>query len=68
MKRSHTNYSYKIGDSFVLLPLSEVQELLSASVDAINNDVTTVEEKLETLREEMQQLKNALYGLSLIHI
>ncbi|KAI5246814.1 Prefoldin, subunit 4 [Aureobasidium subglaciale] len=54
--------SYKIGDSFFLLPLPEVQELLAASIDRIDVDVTAVEEKLSELREEMQQLKTALYG------
>ncbi|THZ44125.1 hypothetical protein D6C90_04857 [Aureobasidium pullulans] len=54
--------SYKIGDSFFLLPLPEVQELLAASIEKIDSDVTTVEEKLSELREEMQQLKTALYG------
>lgn len=53
---------YKIGDSFFLLPLPEVQELLAASIEKIDSDVTTVEEKLSELREEMQQLKTALYG------
>ena len=53
---------YKIGDSFFLLPLPEVQELLTASVEKIDNDVSAVEEKLGELRDEMQQLKTALYG------
>ncbi|CAD0039882.1 unnamed protein product [Aureobasidium pullulans] len=52
----------KIGDSFFLLPLPEVQELLAASIEKIDSDVTAVEEKLSELREEMQQLKTALYG------
>ncbi|THZ09300.1 Prefoldin, subunit 4 [Aureobasidium pullulans] len=54
--------SYKIGDSFFLLPLPEVQELLAASIEKIDSDVTAVEEKLSEFREEMQQLKTALYG------
>ncbi|WPH03352.1 Putative prefoldin subunit 4 [Acrodontium crateriforme] len=53
---------YKIGDSFFQLPVSEVQELLSASVDRIDSEVTAAEEQLGTLREEMQELKTALYG------
>lgn len=53
---------YKIGDSFFLLPLPEVQELLSASVEKIESEVNIVEEKLVELREEMQELKAALYG------
>lgn len=53
---------YKIGDSFFSLPVSEVQELLTQSVERINGDVSTLEDKLSELREEMQGLKAALYG------
>lgn len=53
---------YKIGDSFFLLPLEEVQELLAASIEKIDKDVEAVEEKFVKIREEMQDLKTALYG------
>ncbi|KAJ9638379.1 hypothetical protein H2199_007067 [Coniosporium tulheliwenetii] len=53
---------YRIGDSFVSLPLPEVQELLSASTERIEQDVSAVEEKLSGIREEMQELKVALYA------
>lgn len=53
---------YKIGDSFFSLPVSEVQELLSQSVESIQSDVTSLEENLHELREEMQELKRNLYG------
>ncbi|KJY00793.1 prefoldin subunit 4 like protein [Zymoseptoria brevis] len=53
---------YKIGDSFFSLPVPEVQELLSASVERIDGEVEKAEEKLKELREEMQELKEALYG------
>ena len=53
---------YKIGDSFILLPLPQVQELLSSSTEKIEEEVSTVEEKLSEVREEMQQLKVALYA------
>jgi prefoldin subunit 4 len=53
---------YKIGDSFFLLPLPEVQELLTASIEKIDTAVAAVEEKLSEHREEMQELKTALYG------
>ncbi|KAF2160955.1 hypothetical protein M409DRAFT_70042 [Zasmidium cellare ATCC 36951] len=53
---------YKIGDTFFNLPVPEVQELLSASVERIEGEVSTVEDKLTELREEMQELKAALYG------
>ncbi|TKA67745.1 hypothetical protein B0A55_07782 [Friedmanniomyces simplex] len=53
---------YRIGDSFFSLPVSEVQELLSSSVERINGNVDSLEEKLSGLRDEMQELKAALYG------
>nr|OQO06840.1 hypothetical protein B0A51_16668 [Rachicladosporium sp. CCFEE 5018] len=53
---------YKIGDSFFSLPVSEVQERLSTSVEKINDEVTAVEERLRGVREEMQELKTELYG------
>lgn len=55
-------HRYRIGDSFVSLPLPEVQELLSASTERIEHDVSAVEEKLSGIREEMQELKVALYA------
>lgn len=55
-------FSYKIGDSFISLPLAEVQEMLTTSTSKIEEDVTVVEEKLSTTREEMSQLKVELYA------
>ena len=54
--------SYKIGDSFISLPLSEAQSLLSSSTEQIDQDVSKLEESLAELREELQQLKVALYA------
>lgn len=54
--------SYKVGDSFVLLPLPKVQELLSEAVDGVGTEVAAIETNLDTLREEMTTLKTALYG------
>jgi prefoldin subunit 4 len=54
--------SYKIGDSFISLPLPEVQELLQASTTQIEEDVSALEEKLSTVREEMTELKVELYA------
>ncbi len=53
---------YKIGDSFISLPLPEVQTLLSSSTDKIEEGVSALEEKLSNVREEMRQLKVALYA------
>ncbi|EEQ33715.1 hypothetical protein McanMca71_003933 [Microsporum canis] len=53
---------YKIGDSFMSLPLSEAQEMLAASTEKIDKEVSEVEEKLGALKEEAQELKIALYA------
>lgn len=42
--------------------MPEVQDLLSKSVEKINEDVSSLEERLGELRSEMQDLKAALYG------
>jgi prefoldin subunit 4 len=44
------------------LPQPEVLELLSASTEDIDKDVNGLEEKLGAIREEMQELKVALYA------
>ncbi|KAL9121244.1 MAG: hypothetical protein Q9187_002199 [Circinaria calcarea] len=49
-------------DSFVSLPLPEVQEMLASSTAKIEEAVLAVEEKLSGVREEMQELKVALYA------
>jgi prefoldin subunit 4 len=56
------HHSYKIGDSFIHLPLPEVQELLSTSTEKIEEDVAGLEDKLSTIREEMGGLKVELYA------
>ncbi|KAL2798721.1 Prefoldin subunit-domain-containing protein [Aspergillus keveii] len=53
---------YKIGDSFVHLPLEEAQTMLSSSSEQIDSEVAQLEETLGELRDEMQQLKVALYA------
>ncbi|RAK78342.1 tubulin-binding prefolding complex subunit GIM3 [Aspergillus fijiensis CBS 313.89] len=53
---------YKIGDSFFHLPLEEAQSLLATSTEQIDAEVSKLEEKLGDLREELQQLKVALYA------
>lgn len=44
------------------LPLSEAQEMLAASSEKIDSEVSDLEEKLGALKEETQQLKIALYA------
>ena len=41
--------------------MSEAQELLAESIRNIDQDVTIVENQLNESREEMEQLKVALY-------
>ncbi|KAL4895654.1 Prefoldin, subunit 4 [Aspergillus ambiguus] len=53
---------YKIGDAFVQLPLEEAQSLLSSSTEQIDTEVSQLEDKAAELREELQQLKVALYA------
>lgn len=53
---------YKIGDTFFQLPLAEAQSLLTTSTEEAEGEVTKLEETLGELREELQQLKVALYA------
>ena len=53
---------YKVGDCFVSLPQPQVLELLEASTETIDSEVDEVKSKLETIQEEMGELKKALYG------
>ncbi|KAL2038931.1 hypothetical protein N7G274_008271 [Stereocaulon virgatum] len=53
---------YKIGDTFIALPLSEVQEMLASTTENIEKSVSTIEGKLSTIREEMEELKVELYA------
>ncbi|KAL1650869.1 hypothetical protein SLS58_000988 [Diplodia intermedia] len=53
---------YKVGDSFMSLPQPEVLELLTDSTERIDKDVTKLEEQLSGVRDEMEELKVALYA------
>ncbi|KAE9370023.1 prefoldin subunit 4, partial [Stipitochalara longipes BDJ] len=53
---------YKIGDSFISLPLPEVQELLSTNTTKIEEEVSALEGKLAAVREDMSELKVELYA------
>lgn len=44
------------------LPQPEVLELLSESTERIDKDVTGLEEQLSGVRDEMEELKVALYA------
>lgn len=51
-----------MGDTFISLPVDEVRELLSSSMTKIEESVSAVEDKLGTVREEMELLKVDLYA------
>lgn len=51
-----------IGDSFVSLPASEVQTRLSSSVEKLDEEVRSLEERMSDIRGDMQQLKVQLYA------
>ncbi|KAJ4360510.1 uncharacterized protein N0V89_001075 [Didymosphaeria variabile] len=53
---------YKVGDCFVSLPQPEVLELLSSSTEAIDGDVDALKKRLDTVHDEMAELKKLLYG------
>ncbi|EAW07309.1 tubulin-binding prefolding complex subunit GIM3 [Aspergillus clavatus NRRL 1] len=53
---------YKIGDAFFQLPLADAQSLLTTSSEQIDEQVSKLEETLGDVRDELQQLKVALYA------
>lgn len=53
---------YKIGDSFMSLPLSEAQEMLSTASTEIDEEVSKLEEQVSGIRDEMKELKARLYA------
>lgn len=54
--------SYKIGDSFLHLPLEDVQGLLEKSAQAVTREIEGLEEKIEKNDEIMNELKVKLYA------
>lgn len=57
-----TSHRYKVGDCFISLPQPEVLEMLSASTERIDEEVSTLKDNLNTIHEQMEELKKALYG------
>jgi prefoldin subunit 4 len=53
---------YKIGDSFMHVPLGDAQELLSEQTSEIDSEVSTLEEELEGIKEQLSGLKAHLYA------
>lgn len=54
--------SYKIGDSFLHLPLEDVQGLLEKSAQAVTEEIEGLEERIEKNDEAMKALKVKLYA------
>ncbi|KAI0136972.1 Prefoldin subunit-domain-containing protein [Xylariales sp. AK1849] len=53
---------YKIGDAFFHVSLEQAQQMLSKSNSKIEEDVSALDDKLGTIRDEMTQLKVELYA------
>lgn len=53
---------YKIGDSFFHVTVSQAQEMLEVSTTQIDEEVSQLEDKLSTAKEEMTRLKVELYA------
>ncbi|KAI1340008.1 Prefoldin subunit-domain-containing protein [Xylariaceae sp. FL0016] len=53
---------YKIGDAFFHVALPQAQEMLSSSTERIEEDISGLDDKLSSTREEMRQLKVELYA------
>ncbi|KID76699.1 Prefoldin subunit 4 [Metarhizium brunneum] len=53
---------YKIGDAFFHIPLDQAQEMLEAATTKIDEEASELEDKIGSVREEMQQLKVELYA------
>lgn len=53
---------YKIGDSFISLPLGKVRERLEADSETCNVAVKELEGRLKETVDEMSKLKSLLYS------
>lgn len=53
---------YRIGDSFFHVKVTQAQEMLGTSATKVEEDISQLEDKLSTAREEMTQLKVQLYA------
>ncbi len=61
-KRLLLLYRYKIGDAYFHLPLPQAQEMLASSTAQIEEELSVLEDKIGTTKEEMTQLKVELYA------
>jgi hypothetical protein len=54
--------SYKIGATFYSIPNAEAQELLTTATGEADTEIEALEDKMGTIREEMDKLKASLYA------
>ena len=53
---------YKIGDSFFHIPHEQAKAMLGIAAAKLETEIESLEEKLETIRAEMNGLKVDLYA------
>lgn len=53
---------YKIGDAFFHVSLEQAQEMLTTATERIDEQTSKLEDKVNTIKEEMTQLKVDLYA------
>lgn len=54
--------SYKVGDSFVHIPLSDAQKLLERDQAALDKELDELRVRMEECDNTMKKLKVVLYG------
>ncbi|KAM7204781.1 Prefoldin subunit domain containing protein [Rhypophila sp. PSN 637] len=55
-------FPYKVGDAYFHVPLEQAQEMLTTSSNKLEEEISELEDKLGSIREEMTQLKVELYA------
>ncbi|QRV79529.1 Prefoldin subunit [Ceratobasidium sp. AG-Ba] len=53
---------YKIGEAFFRIPLSRAQALIVKDQEAVEAEITKLQAQIDECREEMKELKVALYA------
>ena len=53
---------YKIGDSFVLLPLVQCMERIGKEQSVLNSDLEECEKKVNAIDAQLKDLKTQLYS------
>jgi prefoldin subunit 4 len=53
---------YKFGDIFIEIPLSEAQDRLQKDKDALNQEIDTIKDTMDSMNNKMAELKVILYA------